>query len=144
MLSFQYTWGHSSSTWWCMYHVCVWLQKGVSLPAAWWGAIISYYFQHRAWKIKIYSNAIWCNSGRDMFQHKLDQYFGCIKQVIVIAEDIMIVGKKLNHINHDLALTTLLETARRCNVWLNYEKLQYKKQEMDLWWNFHHKWLQAW
>ena len=41
----------------------------------------------------------------------------------------MIVGKKPNHSNHDQALTTLLETARRSNVQLNYEKLKYKKQE---------------
>ena len=43
----------------------------------------------------------------------------------------MIVGKKPNHSNHDQALTTFLETARRCNVQLNYEKLKYKKQEVD-------------
>ena len=52
----------------------------------------------------------------DVFQHKLDQCFGKIKEVIVIADDIMIVGKKPNHSNHDQALTTMLETARRCNV----------------------------
>ena len=46
-----------------------------------------------------------------------------MKQVIVIADDIMIVGKKPNHSHHDQALTTLLETAMKCNVWLNYEKL---------------------
>ena len=66
----------------------------------------------------------------DVFQCKLDQCFGKIKQVIVIADDIMIVGKKQNHNDHDQALTTLLETARRCNVKLNYEKLQYKKEEV--------------
>ena len=32
---------------------------------------------------------------------------------------------------YDLALITLLETARKCNVWLNYDKLQYKKTEVD-------------
>ena len=68
----------------------------------------------------------------DVFQCKLDQCFGKIKQVIVIADDIMIVGKKPNHSNHDQSLTTLPETARKCNVQLNYEKLQYKKQEVDL------------
>ena len=52
----------------------------------------------------------------DVFQCKLDQCFGKIRQVIVIADDIMIVGKKPNHNNHDQGLTTLLETARRCNV----------------------------
>ena len=51
--------------------------------------------------------------------------------MIVIADDIMIVGKKTNHSIQDQALTTLLERARRCNVFLNYDKLQYKKQEVD-------------
>ena len=51
----------------------------------------------------------------DVFQWKLDQCFGHIKQVIAIA-DIMIVSKKANHSNHDQSLTTLLETAGRCNV----------------------------
>ena len=67
----------------------------------------------------------------DVFQHKLDQCFGKIWQVRVTADDIMIVGRKPNHSDHDHTLTTLLETARRCNVWLNHEKLQYKKQEAD-------------
>ena len=67
----------------------------------------------------------------DVFQCKLDQCFGHLKNVIVIADDIMIVGKKPSHSNHDQALTTLLETARKCNVQLNYERLHYKKQEVD-------------
>ena len=57
--------------------------------------------------------------------------FWKIKNVIVIADDIMIVGKKTNHSDHDQALTALLETSKRCNVCLNYDKLQYKKQEID-------------
>ena len=68
----------------------------------------------------------------DVFQCKLDQCLGHIKQVIVIADDIMIVGKKPNQSDHDQTLTTLIETARGCNVQLNYEKLQYKKQEVDV------------
>ena len=66
-----------------------------------------------------------------VFQHKLDQCFGRIEQVIVIVDDIMVVGKKQNHRDHDVALTTLLETARKCNVKLNFDKLQYKKTEVD-------------
>ena len=54
-----------------------------------------------------------------------------IKQVIVIADDIMIVGKQQNPRDHDVVLTTLLETARKCNVRLNFDKLQYKKTEVD-------------
>ena len=52
--------------------------------------------------------------------------------MIVIADDIMIVGKQQNHRDHDVALTTLLETARKCNVKLNFDKLQYKKTEVDV------------
>ena len=47
----------------------------------------------------------------DVFQCKLDQSFGMINQVIVIADGIMIVGKEQNHRDHDLALTTLLNIA---------------------------------
>ena len=52
----------------------------------------------------------------DVFQHKLDQCFGHIKNVIVIADDIMIAGKRQNHSNHDQALTFFLDTAKSCNV----------------------------
>ena len=52
----------------------------------------------------------------DVFQHMLDQCFGHIKQILVLADDIMIGSKKPNHSDHDEALTTLLETARKCNV----------------------------
>ena len=65
----------------------------------------------------------------DVFQCKLDQWFGMIKQVIVIADNIMIVGKQQNHRDHDVALTTLPDTARKCKVRLNFVKVQYKKTE---------------
>ena len=67
----------------------------------------------------------------DVFQRKLDQYFGQIEQVIVIADDIMVVGNQPNHRDHDVALTNLLETARKSNIRLNYDKLAYKKTEVD-------------
>ena len=56
---------------------------------------------------------------------------GRIKQVIVIADAIMILGKQQNHRDHDVALTILLEIARKYNVKLNFDKLQYKKIEVD-------------
>ena len=65
----------------------------------------------------------------DVFQRKFDQCFSHLKNTIVIADDIMVVGK--NHRDHNLALTSLLETAKECNVQLNYDKLQYKKTEVD-------------
>ena len=43
----------------------------------------------------------------------------------------MVIGKQPNHKDHDLALTTLLNTARKCNVCLNNEKLQYKQKEVE-------------
>ena len=67
----------------------------------------------------------------DVFQCKLDKCFGHIKNLIVIADDIMVVGKKHNHKDHDLAFTILLQVARKCNVKLNYEKLQYKCTEVN-------------
>ena len=67
----------------------------------------------------------------DVFQRKLDQYFGKIDNVIIIADDIMVIGNQQNHRDHDIALTNLLETARRSNIWLNYDKLHYKETEVD-------------
>ena len=65
----------------------------------------------------------------DIFQQKLDQCFSHLKNIIVIADDIMVIRK--NQKEHDLALTTLLDTTRECNVRSNYDKLQYKKTEVD-------------
>ena len=67
-----------------------------------------------------------------MFQCKLDECFGHIKNLIVIADDIMVIARKHNHKDHDLAFTTLLQTARKCNVKLNFEKLQHKCMEVNL------------
>ena len=64
--------------------------------------------------------------------------------VIVIADDIMIVGKKTNYSNHDQALTTLHDTVRKCNVHLTYDKLQYKNQEVEFFLrNIYNTWSQA-
>ena len=125
---------------WLRNHVCVWLQERVLTPRAWWGLILCYYLQYWVWKVQICSNAIWSNSGSRCLSA---QAWCKIRQVMVIADDLMTVGKKLNHCDHDQALTTLLDTARRCNVWLNYEKLQYKKQEVNFLWNLLKKWMQA-
>ena len=43
----------------------------------------------------------------------------------------MVIGKHHNHRDHDLAFTTLLQTARRCNIKLNYDKLRFKCTEVD-------------
>ena len=67
----------------------------------------------------------------DIFQRKLDQYFGKIDNVIIIADNIMVVGNQQNHRDHDIALTNLSETAQRSNICLNYDKLHYKATEVD-------------
>ena len=51
--------------------------------------------------------------GGVVFQQRLDQCFAHLNSVIVIADDIMIVGKMPSHSDHKQALTTLLETARQ-------------------------------
>ena len=66
----------------------------------------------------------------DVFQHKLDQCFRHIENVIVIADDIMVVGKQHNHRDHDQILTNLLATARKCNVRLNYESYSINKRKL--------------
>ena len=67
----------------------------------------------------------------DVFQRKLNQYFAKIDNMIVIADDIMVVRNQQNHRDHDIALTNLLETARRSNIHFNYDKLHYKATEVD-------------
>ena len=67
----------------------------------------------------------------DVFQHKLDEFFGKIEQVIIIVDDIMIVGYKPDHSGYKQAFITLLQTAQKCNVKLNYDKLQYNSDEVE-------------
>ena len=67
----------------------------------------------------------------DVFQQKLDECFGHIKNLIVIADDIMVIGKQHNHKDHDLAFITLLQTAIKCNIKLNYDKLKFKCTEVN-------------
>ena len=43
----------------------------------------------------------------------------------------MIVGNKPDHSDHNQAFTTLLQIAQKCDVKLNYDKLQYKQVEVD-------------
>ena len=66
----------------------------------------------------------------DVFQRKLEQCFRHLQNIIVIADDIMVVEKQSSHKDPDQALTALLNTARKCNVCLNHVKLQYKQQEV--------------
>ena len=57
--------------------------------------------------------------------------FSKLKQVIIIADDIMFVWYKPDHHDHDQTFTILLKTAQKCNVKSNFDKLQYKQNEVD-------------
>ena len=67
----------------------------------------------------------------DVFQRKLDRCFGKLKQVIIIVDDIMVVGYKPDHSDHSQAFTSLLQTPEKCNVKLNFDKQQYKQNDVD-------------
>ena len=43
----------------------------------------------------------------------------------------MVVGYKPDHSDHDHVFTNLLQTAKKCNVKLNYDKLQYKQNDVE-------------
>ena len=43
----------------------------------------------------------------------------------------MIVGYKPDHSDHDQAFTTQQQPAKKCNVKLNFDKLQYKQNEVE-------------
>ena len=60
----------------------------------------------------------------DVFQRKLDTIFGGLPQIACIADDIIVVGYKKDHSDHDEAFCKLLHTAQKNNVKLNYDKLQ--------------------
>ena len=51
------------------------------------------------------------NVAGDVFQEKLDKIFGKLTQVMCIADDIMVVGYKDDHSDHDLVFTQLFQTA---------------------------------
>ena len=67
----------------------------------------------------------------DVFQRKLDTIFGNLPQVACITDDIMVVSYNENHSAHDEAFSKFLHTAEKNNIKLNYEKLQYKKTQVD-------------
>ena len=67
----------------------------------------------------------------DVFQRKFDECFGKLKQVIIMKDDILVVGYKPHHSDHDQEFTSLLQTAQKCNAKLNFDNLQYKQNEVD-------------
>ena len=66
----------------------------------------------------------------DVFQCKLDECIGDIRNVYCIADDIMVVGYEKDHSDHDKALTNLFQRAEKCNLKFNLDIIQYKKTEV--------------
>ena len=54
-----------------------------------------------------------------------------IPQVACIADDIMVVGYNKDHSDYDNTFSKLLHTAQLNNIKFNYDKLQYKKTQVD-------------
>ena len=48
---------------------------------------------------------------------------------MIIADDIMVIGYQEVEWDHDKAFTQLLETAKKNNIKLNFDKIQYKQKE---------------
>ena len=67
----------------------------------------------------------------DVFQQILDSFFLNLENVMIIADDMMVTGYQEDEWDHDKAFTQLLETAKKNNIKLNFNKIQYKQQEVE-------------
>ena len=68
----------------------------------------------------------------DVFQRKLDSIFLHLENIMIIAGDIMVIGYQEDERDHDIAFTKLLETAKKNNIKLNFNKIQYKQKEVEV------------
>ena len=50
---------------------------------------------------------------------------------MIITDDIMVICYQEDEWDHDKAFTQLLETARKNNIKLNFNEIQYKQQEVE-------------
>ena len=66
----------------------------------------------------------------NIFQCKLDSIFLNLDNVMIIADDIMVIGYQEDEWDHDKAFAQLLETAKKNNIKLNFDKIQYKQKEV--------------
>ena len=74
----------------------------------------------------------------DVFQWKLDSIFLNLENIMIIADDRMVIGYQEDEWDHDKAFTQLLETAKNNNIKLNFDKMQYKQKRSRIFWrNLH-------
>ena len=50
---------------------------------------------------------------------------------MIITDDIMVIGYQEDEWDHDKAFTQLLKTAKKNNIKLNFDKIQYKQKEVE-------------
>ena len=50
---------------------------------------------------------------------------------MIIADAMMVIGYQEDEWDHDIAFTKLLETTKKNNIKLNFNKIQYKQQEVE-------------
>ena len=67
----------------------------------------------------------------DIIQQKLDSIFLNLENVMIIAGDIMVIGYQEDEWDHDKAFMQLLKTAKKNNIKLNFNKIQYKQKEVE-------------
>ena len=67
----------------------------------------------------------------DVFQRKLDSIFLNLDNVKIIADDIMVTGYQEDKWDHDKAFTQLLETTKKNNIKLNFEKFNTNKKKSN-------------
>ena len=67
----------------------------------------------------------------DVFQWKLDSIFLNLENVMIITDDTMVIGYQEHKWDHDKAFTQLLETAKKNNIKLHFDKIQYKQKEVE-------------
>ena len=66
----------------------------------------------------------------DVFQQKLDSIFLNLENVMIITDDIMVIGYQKDEQDHDKAFTQLLGTAKKNTIKLNFDKIHYEQKEV--------------
>ena len=67
----------------------------------------------------------------EIFQRKVDSIFLHLENVMIIADDIMVIGYQADEQDHDHAFTKLIETMKKNNIKLSFDKIQYKQKEVE-------------
>ena len=70
------------------------------------------------------------NVSGDCHQHGIDAKYGKRKNVIGIADDLLIWGNEPDGSDHDKAFQAVLDTTRQKNLKLNIDKIQYRRKKV--------------